>query len=489
MLGLFVVALGVRLHQHHAALLYPDGYQYLLMARGIGEHLQPTTVLGPGGDEFVPSPDAAVKPLFPLLVAGVHALGLSWLDAARLVTATAGALAVAGLAVLATRLSESRLAGLGAGMLLLASPSVAFWSGFSGPDPLAMALALWSATAYAYGRPRVGGVLSGLAISARPELAIVGLAAAIVSLRRESNRRALVQALPAAVVTTVLVFGVLRTPIAVQDWRLVWLAPLLVGALALIAFAPQRVLKLGSLIAVALVGLVLVAEPGPAEVWAYDWPLVVIGVLAIVAVVRDDARGSTARFVLGALVLLGCVYVLKNPTLGRYFSLLLPAVVLLAALGAASLPRRLVPAALGAMAVVVVAGFLQPVPGSRDYDMFSAVARSAAPHLPSVALVTAAPDAYGFLLPGQTVYAMSPGRRGAVLLDAAQRLYLPGLTARGRVVARVGDEIAFARPDGEIDAGEAVVVLGRVVEAHMTVTDREKTAFAGARRPPGGETR
>ena len=75
--GLFGVTLGVRIDQHHSALLYPDGYQYLLMARGIGEHLRPTTVMGPGGDVFVPSADAAAKPLYPLLVWAAHSLGAS----------------------------------------------------------------------------------------------------------------------------------------------------------------------------------------------------------------------------------------------------------------------------------------------------------------------------------------------------------------------------------------------------------------------------
>ena len=467
---LFVLALVVRSRQHHAALLYPDGYQYLLMARGISEHLQPTTVLGPGGDGFVPSPDAAVKPLYPLLVAGAHALGLSWLDAARVVATTASAFAVVGLSVLAARLSGSRIAGLAAGFLLLASPSVAFWSGFSGPDPLAMALALWSATAFVYSRPRIGGLLFGLAVAARPELAIIGIAAAVLSLRRESSRRALAQAAPAAVVTAALVFGLFRTPVAIQDWHLIWLSPLLVGGLALIAFAPQRLLKLGSLLAIALVALGFVAEAGPAEVWLYDWPLVAVGALAIVAVLRDDERGSAARFVVGALLLLGAVYYLKNPALGRYFTFLLPAAALLVALGTVSLPRRVVPVALGATAVVIAAGFMRPVPGSRDYDVFAEVARSTAPHLGSGTLVTAAPDAYGFWLPDSTVRAMAPGRSGAVLLDAAQRLYEPGLTARGRVVARVGDEIAFARPDGEIDAEEAVLVLGRVVATKSRAT-------------------
>ena len=51
-------------------------------------------------------------------------------------------------------------------------------------------------------------------------------------------------------------------------------------------------------------------------------------------------------------------------------------------------------------------------------------------------LLTAAPDAYGFLLPGERVQALRAGKRGYVLLDAAQRAYAPRIGARGRVVTR-----------------------------------------------------
>src|SRR5947208_762134 len=81
----------LRLRALHPGLLYPDGYQYLLMARGIGEHLQPVATLGHGGDTLAPSADAAAKPLFPALVALIETLGLSPIDAARVVAALAGA--------------------------------------------------------------------------------------------------------------------------------------------------------------------------------------------------------------------------------------------------------------------------------------------------------------------------------------------------------------------------------------------------------------
>ena len=116
---------------------------------------------------------------------------------------------------------------------------------------------------------------------------------------------------------------------------------------------------------------------------------------------------------------------------------------------------------------------MHPAPGSRNYDVFATVARQVAPTLNADAapLLTAAPDAYGFWLPTHAVRRVRPGARGAVLLDAAQRSYAPGLAAKGTVLARVSDEIAFTRTNGEIDADPAVLVAGEVVpRAHAVKT-------------------
>jgi hypothetical protein len=463
-LGAFGLALAVRLEQHHAALLYPDGYQYLLMARGIAEHLQPTTTLGPGGDEFVPSPDAALKPLFPLLVALVHTFGAPWLVAAQVVTAAAAAWAVTAAGLLVTRLGGSRIAGVGAAALLLASPSIGFWSGFSGPDPLALALVLSAGLAFAHRRLGLGGVLTGLAITARPEIAVLSAAAAVVALRGQRSRNDLRRAAPPAVLSIVLVYGLLRVPVSLSNWSLAWLVPVALGGAALVAVLPRRALPYLSLAGLGLAAVALVDRPGPAALWHDDWPLLVVGAAGLVVLARGrDPKPAAA--VIGAVLLLGSVYLVKNPTLERYFALLLPAAAILAALALAELQGRA--RKLGAVAVAAAAGLalLHPVPGSRDYDMFPMVAERIAPRLDPVPepLVTAAPDAYGFWLPEVTVHKMRAGVRGAILLDAAQRLYSPGLRARGRVVARVSDGIAFARPDLEIDAAPAVLVAGRVV--------------------------
>jgi hypothetical protein len=470
---LFVVALGVRLGQHHTALLYPDGYQYLLMARGISEHLQPTTVLGPGGETFTPNADAALKPFFPLLVAAVHAVGLSWLEAARIVTVTASAVTVTALGLVVSKLTGSRLAGLAAGVLLLAAPSVGFWSGFSGPDPVAEALVLSATLAFLDRRPGVGGILTGLAIATRPEIAVVALAAALVSLRSPTARRDLTRGAPVAVVTAALVFLVLQTPFAVQDWRLVWLSPLLLVPVLLVAWAPESVVRVLALAGAGAITFALFAQAGPQEVWHSDWPLLVLGGVSVAILLRDERGTRVATLALGVVLLLGVVYMLKNPSLDRYFSLLVPVAALLAGLSAASLPASLKPPALVAIGLVALAGFAHPVPGSRDYDVFATVARQVAPTLDAAGapLLTAAPDAYGFWLPAHPVRRMQPGARGAVLLDAAQRSYEPDLAARGTVLARVSDEIAFTRTNGEIDANPAVLIEGEVVpRAHSAPT-------------------
>ena len=460
---LFALALAVRLHQQHDALLYPDGYQYLLMARGIGEHLQPTTVLGPGGDVFTPSSDAAAKPLFPLVVAGVHAVGVSLLDAARLVTAVAGACVVTAVGLLVSRLSGSRIAGVVAALLVLASPSLGLWSGFSGPDPLAQALVLTAALAFVDGRSRLGGVLTGLAIAARPEVAVLAVAAGVIGLRTGQTRRHLRRAAPTALVTAALVAAVVRTPIALPDWRFLALVPLIAAIAAIAVLVPHRGLVYAAAVAFGLAPLVVMTRSGAGELWQTDWPLLALGALGFAVLLGDTRRRATAMVVLGSVLALGAVYVLKNPTLARYFSLVLPAAAVLAGVAVASLPRATRPAALAAMAVAAAVGFLHPVAGSRDYDMFPVVAQQVASHLDSTGLVTAAPDAYGFWLPTHAVHAMRPGARGAVLLDATQRLYAPRLTATGSVVARIADELAFARPDLGIDAQPAVLVAGQVV--------------------------
>ncbi len=466
-IGLFGLAFGIRLEQHHSALLYPDGYQYLLMARGIGEHFTPTTVLGPGGELFVPNADAAAKPLYPLVVAAVHTLGVGWLSAAEIATCLASAAVVSLTFLLAWRLAGTWLAGAVAALVLLSSPSLAFWSGFSGPDPLAQALGLGAALAFVHRRHRLGGVLLALAVAARPELVVVAACAFVVCLISPERRQSAIRAAIAFVPTLALVFLALRPPIALPESDLVWTLGLLVLCSVAAAFLPVDRRAVGAL-AVLVVAAVAVSAPsaGLSELWREDWPLIAAGLIGLGIAALDQDRRRAAFGILAVAVVLGAVYWMKNPGLERYFAILLPLAAVLAGVGAAALVQRwrwsVAPVAAAVVAVVAL-GMARTPAGTYDEDVFSRTAQKLAPHLASGdPLVTAAPDAYGFWLPDQPMHTMRPGTRGLVLLDPAQRSYAPDLAARGTVVARVDSRLAFSRPDGEIDAGRSVLVAGKV---------------------------
>jgi hypothetical protein len=265
---------------------------------------------------------------------------------------------------------------------------------------------------------------------------------------------------------------------------LLWLLLLLLAAVAVVAIAPPGRVVLGVTAAVLLgaVALASMAAPGLAELWREDWPALCLGLAGFALAFADPARRGVAVLILLAGVLLGAVYSVKNPELERYFANMLPLAAVLAGLGAAAVVRKgRVPAisVAAAIALACLGGFLRTSVGNYDEDVFSRLARRLPAVLPSSGqLVTAAPDAYGFWLPAQPVRAMRPGLRGLILLDPAQRAYAPHLRADGKVVARLESDLAFTRPDGEIDAGAAVLVAGRVTGPHPR-------ASAALREPSG----
>jgi hypothetical protein len=95
-------------------------------------------------------------------------------------------------------------------------------------------------------------------------------------------------------------------------------------------------------------------------------------------------------------------------------------------------------------------------------DAFTGIA-TRLEHGPSGPLVTAAPDAYGMLLPGRAVRLMRPGATGLVLVDGAARAYEPRLRVVGRLVEAIPSGAGFLRPDGRIDDAPALLYRGRVL--------------------------
>ena len=470
--ALFVVGVAaLRLHEAEPGLLYPDGYQYLMMAKGIAEHGRPLLTLGPHGDTLLPNGDAAAKPLYPAIVALFHGFGLTWLGAARTVTALAATCVALLAGMLARRLSGSWLAALVAATACIASRELSFWSGFAGPDALGEALALAAALAFLCRRARAGGVLAALAIIARPELALVALAAAGVGLSRSDLRRPAGDASLAAVLTLAVLLAALRPPLEPPSTAAVLLGALL-ASLAAAAFValthegPRIVrLLLGGVVAAIVLVAPLHDGAGGLLLWAHhDWPLLLAGTVGAVVAARSVRLRPTLAAILLAGALLLLVYSVKNPGSDRYLALLTPLVAVLASFAASSSARlndRAV--ALGVVGLVALTLALPRLP-ARSTDQFPTVAAQLeALHLPRLPFVTAAPDAYGVLVPDRSFVAARAGARGLIIADGAQRTYASSLRPEGRTLATLDPGAGFVQPDGALDQRPVRIILGTVM--------------------------
>jgi hypothetical protein len=451
----------LRLRTMHPGMLYPDGYQYLLMARGIGQHLQPVAALGAGGDTVAPSADAAAKPLYPALVALIEGAGLSPFEAAHLLAALAGAMVAPLAGFLTLRLSGSRGAALLTAVLCLASPTLGFWLGFAGPEGLAQALGLAAALAFLYRRPVVGGVLAGLTVTARPEFFVLAVAAALAAGASARTRREAMLGSTCALATIATVIGVLRPPLAsqtlVQFAAAIVLGVVAAGALAGSGLASRRTAISLAVGFNALLLLALARGDGWNSVARRDWPLLALAAAGlIIGVSRQGSRTNTLR--MATFLLVGALaYWWKNPGSERYVAILLPGFAVLAGLGVG----RLRPSVLTAAAALSLVGAVLSPTFASGPDTFQGIAERLG-HGPQGTLVTAAPDAYGVLLPGRAVRAMRPGATGLILVDGAARAYEPHLAIRGRLIEQIPADEGFTRPNGSIDDTPALLYRGTV---------------------------
>ena len=72
-------------------------------------------------------------------------------------------------------------------------------------------------------------------------------------------------------------------------------------------------LRYGAVASVALVAVVLLGPPGPSTLWQDDRPLLVLAAVALLMLLRDRDQSSAALVVVGGVLLLGGVYLVKNP--------------------------------------------------------------------------------------------------------------------------------------------------------------------------------
>ena len=448
----------------HDGLLYPDGYQYLLMAHGIAEHLEPTVTLGLGGDAFTPNADAAVKPFFPALVALASVLGVSPVDAARAITVLAGAAVPVLTALLALRLGAGRVAAAVAALLCAVSPTLVYWSGYTGPDPVAQALALGAALTLLHRRPVAGGALAGLCVLTRIDYAIVALAALGAGVAVRSLRGDALRAAASGVFVASVVVGLVRPPIELPP------AAAIAGALGLAGLAAALLLVAGRVgglwaacIVVSVIAPVALLDGGAwASVARQDWPLLLLALAGLALCLRAQGPRSIALRIVALSLPLVVIYWVKNPGLDRYAAQLVPELALVAVVGLGTLGRARLLAATAASALVTV-GIASSSQPSIGVDSFQELA-PALERAPAGPLVTAAPDAYGILLPERPIRRLRAGAEGLVLLDGAARAYAPGLEVDGKLLRSIPVITGFLRPDGAVDREPALLYRGRVVE-------------------------
>lgn len=499
-----LVAFALHLQGRQRGLLYPDGYDYLLMARGIAGHLTPALALGHGGELWVPSVDASLKPLFPALVALISAVA-PIRAGADLLTAAAAAATVVLAGVLAGRLTGSRRGAALSAAAALASPALAYWSGFAGPDPLAEALALATALALVERRALLAGVLGGLCAATRPEWFVVVAAAGLTGLLWSSTREAARRALTSGAFTLAIIVAVLRPPLALPSGGPLLLLAAIAGAVlcdvaAVWASGTRRRATIAAASALAALAVVALSGRVPALgalVRGGDWPLLLLGSAGILRACASG-RGRPALLILATVLLLGAIYVYRNAGLERYLAQLIPAVCVAAGFLVAPGPRSraqgtaetgarrwdppiawVAAATVATVATALVVAAISPRPQLAGDTFASLAGRLAA--APPGTLLSAAPDAYGFLLPGRAERTLRPGERGLILLDAAQRAYAPGLGAAGVIVARFSPPDGFERPDGTLDMGPATLVRGVV-----TATPGVSAAGGGGRDSTNG---
>jgi hypothetical protein len=452
-----------KLSRLHGGMLYPDGYQYLVMSRGIAENGRALFDTGRGGDVLLPNADAALKPFEPLLVALLHLGGLGWWDAASIVTAGAAVGVVLLAGALTWHVTGSKLFAGSAAALCIASPSVTWWSAFLGPDAVAPCMGLAALLAALRGRPQVAGVLAGLAATSRPEYALAAGVALIGMLIERETRQAAARGFACALLTVAAVIAVTRPPLGIVDGGQLAMAG---GAVILAGVAWAMVPRLAATSWAATVGMtgaigvaLAAALAGRAEglhVLASDQPLIIgLVVVGLVLAAAGERRVLVIRLTL-LIGLMLLIYWEKNPALDRYPTQLLPLAVVPALAGLARIRR---PGAIRVAPLLVAFATLVLWPPSApiETDTFRTVAGKLPANGP--ALISATPDAYSFWLPHRSHRLIVPHARGLFIVDGATRSLTP-LRVCGTVLQRVSSEPGFAPPYAELDIEPAELVAG-----------------------------
>jgi hypothetical protein len=363
------VAALLRLHAISDYKFYSDSYQNLIVAHNLETSGSAVGPLGSGGMLY---PDFIdwTRPLYPLLI--------SWLDggvgsaesAARLIALVSSILAIVAAYALAVRLTGSRTTGLMAALLLAISYSHTVWSGFILTEPLAVLimLVLLERAVYAAKLPKWSvwpvlqiGVLLAAAVLTRYEyILVVPALYALLHLYGRVPLRSLVAVITSATVCVALWFTLFPMPFSVESifhrfWPL--LAVTIFGLIAVITvdfllqkpnivgkirrLVSSQVLNILAVIVICLAIFGVLSIDGLRQFIKYDFVIITTAIIGLVCMFKTKGQKYLVLGLLLAIVLLWMAYVRTNPAMGRYYTHLLPFLIVPAAIGLESIIRAI----------------------------------------------------------------------------------------------------------------------------------------------------
>ena len=359
LIGLTAIAALLRFHNASPYLPYPDAYQTLLVAQNIRDTVHAVAPMGQGGLVF-PGTFAWTRPVMPLLTLGVSNTGLSLDQAARLVALVAGCLAVPMAYVTVRRLLSSPGAGLVAAGLVAINYGHTIYSGFALTETTGVLLQLvvlwlWARqrsqpVEWADPRDLLTGLALGLAILTRYEYVVLLLPLWWWSASRGRGIRLANWTAPMALLGTAAIvlirppgglFSLAQAgrgfvPLAIAATLALGLILVLRPLVKSLSVFTRQTLVVCTLALIAVVFVVIGLAPGRSGLHLFlthDALVVGLALFGLTFAALHSRYAWLVPFTIVAVGLLAGPYYLTNPGMERYFTHLLPLLLVPAALG------------------------------------------------------------------------------------------------------------------------------------------------------------
>lgn len=470
------LSLVLRLGNLSPYLVYPDSYTSIVVADTIGRTGAVVANLGAGGLIY-PDFFGWTRPGYPLLVALVHAMGFSLVEAGRGIALAAGVASVPAAAWLGFEVTRRRGGALAAVVLASTSFASVVWSGFVLTETTGnlILLILLAATWHRRRRqpesldPRdyLTGLLLAVAILIRYEYALLAPIILLASGPRLSPSVRWLNITGSAGIILALATLILRPfdpdpayalsqvtsfiPIAIVG---LVVGTVLLGLGRFVHLAPQRV----RVVSLALLASIIAATavwaprgyPGLITFAQQDGLIVWLGLLGLILMLNRHHTRRTGWLILAGIIVLAAAYFRVNPTMARYGTHLLPLLIVPASyliLETWDLRRRAIRA--GALTIIAALALNQSFltfAGLRSdqagiwfkpgYEQTAALL--AAPYIsPDAVIFTAFPEPY-FLATANSTQSFT---------DNSPWIYAPGLAENTPVVVVVDQSLKALYPE------------------------------------------